>query len=77
MVRESYHKNSRGQENQKIPDMDEFEMFWGNMWKKPDSIDREKWSEFMNIMSFHVIVENEGSKEPDLTMKMLKKHLKR
>ena len=24
-------RNSRGQENQKIPDMLEFEMFWGNL----------------------------------------------
>ena len=24
-------KNSRGQENQEIPDMNEFEMFWGNI----------------------------------------------
>ena len=40
--------------------MNEFEMFWGNIWKKPDSIDMEKWSEFRNIMSFHVKVENEG-----------------
>ena len=53
--------------------MNQFEMFWGNTWKKPDSIDREKWSEFMNIMSFHVKVK--GSKEPNLTMKMLKKTL--
>ena len=51
-------ENSRGQENQKIPDMNEFEMFWGKIWKKPYSIDREKWSEFMNIMSFHVKVES-------------------
>ena len=51
--------------------MNEFEMFWGNIWKKPDSIDMEKWSEFRNIMSFHVKVENEGIKEPNLTMKML------
>ena len=64
-------KNSKGQENQKIPDMNEFEMFWGNIWKKPDSINREKWSEFMSIMSLHVNVENEGGKEPDATMKML------
>ena len=64
-------RNSRDQENQKIPDMNEFEMFRGNIWKKADSTDREKWSEFMNIMSFHVKVENEGSKEPNLTVKML------
>ena len=57
--------------------MNEFEMFWGNIWKKPDSIDREKWPEFMNIMSFHVKVENEGSKKSNLTMKMLKKTLKK
>ena len=30
----------------------------------------------MNIMSFYVKVENEGSKESNLTMKMLKKRLK-
>ena len=36
-------RNGRGQENQKIPHMNEFEMFWGNIWKKLDSIDREKW----------------------------------
>ena len=52
-------------------------MFWGNTWKKPDSIDKEKWSEFINIMSLHVKVENEGSKEPNLTMKTLKNTLKR
>ena len=45
-------KNSKGQENQKIPDINEFEMFWGNVWKKPDSTDREKWSEFMNLNKF-------------------------
>ena len=52
-------------------------MFWRNIWKKPDSIDREKWSEFMNIMRVHAKVENEGSNEPNLTMKMLKKTLKK
>ena len=57
--------------------MNEFEKFWGNIWKKTDSIDMEKWSEFRNIMSFHVKVENEGIKEPNLTMKMLKKTLKK
>ena len=70
-------KNSRGHENEKIPDMKEFEMFWGNTWMKPDSTDREKWSEFTNIISVHVKVENEGSNEPNLTMKMLKKSLKK
>ena len=38
------NKYNRGQENRKIPDMNEFEMFWRNIWKKPDIIDREKWS---------------------------------
>ena len=42
MASESYQQNSRGQENQKIPDMNESEMFWENIWKKPDNIDREK-----------------------------------
>ena len=68
-------KSSRGQENQKIPDMNEFKMFWGNIWKKTNSIDMEKWSEFMNII--HVKVENEGSNKRNLTMKMLKKTLKK
>ena len=49
-------KSSRGQENQKILDMNDSEMFWGNIWKEPDSIDREKWSEFLNIMSFQMKV---------------------
>ena len=57
--------------------MNEFEIFWGNIWKKPDSTDWEKWSEFINIMSLRVKVESEGSNEPNLTMKMLKKTLKR
>ena len=51
--------------------------FGGNVWKKPDSIDMEKWSEFRNIMSFHVKVENEGIEEPNLTMKMLRNTLKK
>ena len=46
-------RNSKGQENQKIPDMS-LKCFRGNIWKKPDSIHREKWSEFMNILRFHV-----------------------
>ena len=62
-------KNSRGQENQKIPDMNDFEMFSRNIWKKTGSSgDRKKWPEFMNIISLHVKVENEGSKEPNLTL---------
>ena len=56
--------------------MKEFEEFWESIWRKPEKLDRERWTELKEIMSLYVKVENEMNEEPKLSIGLLRKALK-
>ena len=53
--------------------MNEFETFWERIWKKPESVNKEVWTEIMTVMNKHVEISIQGDGSPNLTVKHLKR----
>ena len=62
---------------QNIPSMNEFETFWGGIWKKPESVKKEVWTEIMTVMNKHVEISIQGDDTPNLTVRHLKRVLRK
>ena len=63
----------KGGKQQNIPSMNEFETFWERIWKKPESVNKEVWTEIMTVMNKHVEISIQRDGNPNLTVKHLKR----
>ena len=66
-----------GGNQQNIPSVNVFETFWGGIWKKPESVNKEVWTEIMTVMNKHVEISIQGDDNPNLTLKHLKRVLRK
>ena len=57
--------------------MNEFETFWREIWKKPESVNKDVWTEIMTLMNKHVEISIQGDNNPNLIVKHLKRVLKK
>ena len=57
--------------------MNEFDTFWGGIWKKPESVNKEVCTEIMTVMNKHAEISIQGDDNPNLTVKHLKRVLKK
>ena len=57
--------------------MNEFETFWRGIWKKPESFNKEVWTEIMTVMNKYVGISIQGDDNPNLTVKHLKRVLRK
>ena len=71
------NKTSKDKKDPQIQDMKEFEEFWESIWRQPEKLDREKLTELKEIMTLYDKVENEMNKEPNLSIGLLSKSLKK
>ena len=58
------------------PRMNEFETFWGLIWKNL-SVNKEVWTEIMTVVNKHVEISIQGDDNPNLTVKHLRRVLRR
>ena len=72
----SLEDKGRG-DQQNIPSMNEFETFLGRIWKKPESVNKEVWTEIMTVMNKYVEISIQGDDNPNLTVKHLKRVLRK
>ena len=57
--------------------MNEFETFWRGIWRKPESVNKEVWTEIMIVMNKYVGISIQGYNNPNLTVKHLKRVLRK
>ena len=58
--KENKSPEDKGGNQQSIPSMNEFETFWGGIWKKPESVNKEVWIEIMTVMHKNVEISIQG-----------------
>ena len=58
--KENKSLEDKGGNQQNIPSMNEFETFWRGIWKKPESVNKEVWTEIMTVMNKHVEISIQG-----------------
>ena len=49
--KENKSLEDKGENQQNIPSMNEFETFLGGIWKKPENVNKEVWTEIMTVMN--------------------------
>ena len=67
----------KGGNQQNIPSMNEFETFWRAIWKEPESVNKEVWTEIMTVMNKYVEISIQGDDNPNLTVKHFKRVLRK
>ena len=45
--------------------MNEFETFWGGIWRKPESVNKEVWTEITTVMNKLVEISIQGDDNPN------------
>ena len=75
--KENKSLEDKGGNQQNIPSMNEFETFWRGIWKKPESVNKEVWTEIMTVMNKYVEIIIQGDDNPNLTVKHLKRVLRK
>ena len=75
--KENKIREDKGGNQQNIPSMNEFETFWRGIWKKPESVNKEVWTEIMTVMNKHVEISIQGDDDPNLIVKHLKRVLRK
>ena len=75
--KENKSLEDKGANQQNIPSMNEFETFWRGIWEKPESVNKEVWTEIMTVMNKYVEISIQGDDNPNLTVKHLKRVLRK
>ena len=75
--KENKSLEDKGGNQQNIQGMNEFETFWGGIWKKPDSVNKEVWTKIRTVMNKHVEMSIELDDNPNLTEKHSKRVLRK
>ena len=75
--KENKSLEDKGGNQQNIPSMNEFKTFWRGIWKKPESVNKEVWTEIMTVMNKYVEISIQGDDNPNLTVKHLKRVLRK
>ena len=75
--KENKSLGDKGGNQQNIPSMNEFETFWRRISKKPESVNKEVWTEIMTAMNKYVGISIQGDNNPNLTVKHLKRVLRK
>ena len=73
--KENKSLEDKGGNQQNIPSMNEFETSWKGIWKQPESVNKEVWTEIMTVMNRYVEISIQGNDNPNLTVKHLKRIL--
>ena len=75
--KENRSLEDKGGNQQNIPSMNELETFWRGIWKRPESVNEEVWTEIMTVMNKYVEISIQGDDNPNLTVKHLKRVLRK
>ena len=75
--KENKSLEDKGGNRQNLPSMNEFETFWEGIWKKPESVNKEVWTEIMTVMNKDVEIIFQGNDNSNLTGKHLKRVLRK